>query len=304
MIGLEDLTINQLFKRKPLLGFKILLLLSLSLGLMILDRQNVQFHKMRQDLAVIVLPIQLLVDKPIQFFSWLSSSVTAQQNLLNENARLHSRELLLESKLQQLLKLKQENDQLRQLLKSTANIEGQTVVARLLAVSLDPSVAQVVLNKGKSRAVYQGQPVLDAHGVMGQVVEVGLLTSKVSLITDRLSAIPVRNTRNNIRAIAEGMGKSQLSLINVPDTTDIQIGDLFVASGLGLHFPVGYPVAIVTKVQHNPGQRFAMILLKPVAHLDQTQQVLLVWPNQMQLSQKVHQQLPNSVGVSNANPIH
>ena len=71
----------------------------------------------------------------------------------------------------------------------------------------------------------------------------------------------------------------------------IQWGDLFVASGLGLRFPVGYPVGIVMASQHTPGNRFATIVLQTAAHVDRTQHVLLVWPNKASLASAVQKLL-------------
>ena len=154
------------------------------------------------------------------------------------------------------------------------------VVARLLSVELDPHLQQVVLDRGSEQHTYVGQPVLDAFGVMGQVIDVGSLTSNVLLITDKQSAVPVEDYRNGARAVAVGLGVSgRLKLINVPLKNQIQAGDLFVTSGLGLRYPVGYPVGVVESI--NP------LLLTPTAHLDETQQVLLAWPNKEQFKRAI-----------------
>lgn len=277
-------------------GIRAIVLVLLAFSFMVLDHRSSTFHRWRLQLSVAVVPIQVLVSAPIRTVHWLSTSVTTQQRLLSENATLRAHEFLLESKLQKLLALERENAQLRELLKSTSKVGGRVEVAQLLAVDLDPTLQQIALDKGKREHVYFGQPVLDAYGVMGQVVDVGILTSKVLLITDTRSAIPVQDYRNGMRAIAAGLGNSaQLALINVPDTNDITVGDLFVTSGLGLRYPVGYPVGIVRKIAKVPGRRFATILLTPSAHLDQTQQVLLVWPTKAKLYQAVKKELHKKI---------
>ncbi len=263
---------------------------------MIFDHRNHEFHLFRNKLAVVAAPIQFVVNAPIKAVHWLSMSVASKNHLLEQNAKLRAHELLLQSKLQKLLVLERENVQLRQLLKSTSQLGGRVKVSQLLAVDLDPSLRQIVIDRGLSDGVYVGQPVLDAYGIMGQVIDVGVLTSKVLLITDRHFAIPVKDHRNGIRAIAIGLGQSgELALINVPDTTDVKKGDLFVSSGLGLRFPVGYPVGVVSKLQRLPGRRFATIILIPSAHLNQTQQVLLAWPNHAALTKAVQKELAKKV---------
>ena len=256
------------------------------------DHRYSAFHHYREQVATVAVPFQYMIDVPIKFINWVSAGVTAQRDLLAENAGLRARELLLESKLQKLLSLERENEQLRQLLQSTPQIAGKVVVSQLLAISLDPGLQQVIVDKGSRANVYQGQPVLDAYGIMGQVVDVGVLTSKVLLITDGRSAVPVRNYRNGIRAIAVGTGvSSKLALINISNTSDVKKGDLFVTSGLDLRFPVGYPVGVVDAVTLVPGERFAEVGLLPAAHLDRTQQVLLVWPDKLGLNELAKKQL-------------
>ena len=250
------------------------------------------FHRFRSSLSIIVLPLQYIVDTPIKLTRWLGDSVSTQHELIDENARLRAHELLLESRLQRLISLENENEQLRELLKSSSHVGGKAIVAQMLAVAMDPELKQVIINKGSNKKVYIGQPVLDAYGVLGQVVSVGLLTSKVLLTTDPKSAVPVRDSRNGLRAIAVGMGGTgKLAVINVPDTSDLQEGDLFVASGFGLRFPVGYPVGTVVKVSHNSGARFAEITLQPAAHLNRSEQVLLAWPSNVKLEKSVQKQL-------------
>lgn len=247
-------------------------------------------------MSVAAAPVQRLVDEPIQFLHWVTSSLQLQRQLLAENARLQAQQVLLESKLQKLLTLERENAQLRQLLQSTPQATGKTIVARLLAVALNPATQQVVIDRGSNDHLYLGQPVLDAYGVMGQVVSIGPLTSRVLLVTDIKSFVPVQNYRTGARAIAVGSGSSgQLRLINLPDNSDIQEGDLYVASGMGLRFPVGYPVGVVAKSALEAGERFATIALIPAAHLDKSEQVLLAWPEQAAYDQAVQEQLRQAV---------
>ena len=284
---------NLLFKRSSMPGLRTLIYMGLAITLVILDQKALFFQKVRADLALIVLPLQYLVSVPIKTIYWITTNVTTQQQLVADNARLRSNELLLESKLQKLLTLERENAQLRSLLKSSAQTESvRTMVAQLLAVNLDPNLQQIIVDKGVRDYIYVGQPVLDAYGVVGQVIHSNLLTSKVMLISDSKSAVPVQDYRNGIRAIAVGMGSSgKLLLINVPDTSDIQKGDLFVSSGLGLHYPVGCSVGVVSNLDRNPNKRFATIMLEPSAHLYRSQQVLMTWPRKASLAEAVHQEL-------------
>jgi len=274
---------------------RALFFLIVAVVLMVMDHRSPGFHHFRSRLSVVVFPVQYIVNTPIKWVHWLSTSVVAQQRLLQENAALRAHDSLLESKLKTLLILRRENAQLKELLQSTKKISGRVKVAQLLAVDLDPTVHQIILDKGSHDHVYAGQPVLDAYGVMGEVIDVGLLTSKILLITDPSSALPVKDYRNGLRAIATGLGAQHLALIHVTDTADVKVGDLFVTSGLGLRFPVGYPVGVVSQIKKVSGRRFMTIQLIPSAHLDQTQQVILAWPNQQALTKAVKRQLKKPI---------
>lgn len=245
---------------------------------MIFDQRTVYMRQIQSAASMLTLPLQYSVDWPIQFLDWLSSSFSTQQSVLEENARLRAQQLLLNTKLQRVASLENENAQLRALLQSSPHVGGKFTLAQLLAANMDPFVQKVVLDKGSRDNVYAGQPVLDAYGVVGQVVNVGPFSSQVLLISDVQSAVPIQDSRNGVRAIAAGTGVNQLQLINVPDTADIQEGDLLVTSGLDQHYPQGYPVGVVKKVKRDPELRFASITVEPSARLDRGRFVLLVWP--------------------------
>ncbi len=245
---------------------------------MMMDHQFAYFERLRSLLSVIVAPMQYSVDRPVEFVRWIDTSFTTQQNLLIENAQLRARQLLLYAKLQKVLALERENEQLRALLQSASNIHEKVTVAQLLAVDLAPYTQQILIDKGRREGLYIGQPVLDAYGVMGQVIAISPLSSRILLITDPRSGVPVQNNRNGNRAIAAGMGfEGTLNLINVPITADFKKGDVLVTSGLGGHYPPGYPVGVVNYVNFSRG-RFATVTLLPAAHVNQSRQVLLVWP--------------------------
>lgn len=282
-----------MFRKGSSLGLRTSIFLILSIALIAFDQRSDVFHAERMRFSsAVAYPFQSMVDSPIRLLNFLNAGITTQDRLVHENEELRVREILLQSRLQKLLVLEKENAQLRQLLQSTSQIAGRVAVARILAVALDPNIQQVVLDKGDKDQVYPNQPVLDGSGVIGQVVGVGAQTSRVLLVTDKQSAVPVEDYRNGIRAIAVGSGVSgQLTLINIPDTSDVQVGDLFVTSGLDLHYPVGYPVGMVAQILPQGNDPVKKIILFPMAHLNQAEQVLLAWPSKQALTQAVQKEL-------------
>ncbi|MDA0272469.1 MAG: rod shape-determining protein MreC, partial [Proteobacteria bacterium] len=171
-----------------------------------------------------------------------------------------------------------ENNRLRDLLGSAAKLQDNVLVAELVGVDPEPERLEVMIDKGSADGVFLGQPVLDAEGLMGQVIEVSVFVSRVLLISDVLHSVPVQVARSNLRLIAQGTGVTrQLELLHVQDTADIRVGDLLVSSGLGDRFPVGYPVGVVNSITHDRGKPFAVVTATPSALLDRSRHVLLVF---------------------------
>ena len=159
---------------------------------MIFDHRTVYFVKARAVISAVIVPLQYVVDWPIEFVDWIGTSFTTHQTLLAENTSLHVQQLLLKARLQKLLSLEKENNQLRALLASSPHVSSDKIlVAQVLAVDADPFMHQIIIDRGSKNAVYLGQPVLDASGVLGQVVKVGYYTSQVMLLSDSRSAIPI-----------------------------------------------------------------------------------------------------------------
>jgi rod shape-determining protein MreC len=212
------------------------------------------------------------------FIDVVKTTVSTHDDLVNENLNLKAEQLLLKAKLQRLNAIETENNYLKALFQSSKQVQGKALIAELLAVSTEPFVNQVVLNKGSRDGVYVGQPVLDATGIMGQVITAGPITSRVLLINDPRSGVAVQSVKNGMRAIAVGDSYSgKLRLMYVPNTADINVDDVFMTSGLGDRYPEGYPVGKVVSVTKDPARQFAEIILQPSARLESSRQVLLIW---------------------------
>jgi rod shape-determining protein MreC len=252
-----------------------------TLAVVILITADLRFNRMettRSLLDTVATPVYWLADIPTRLGDWSEAHIQSRSQLLDSNERLLQKNLVLQGRSLQMSSLQAENVRLRALLNSTALLRDDVLVAELIGISPDPVRHQLVLNKGRNDGVFVGQPLIDAGGLMGQVVEVSAGNSRALLITDVTHSIPVQVNRNGVRAIAEGTGAlGTLEIHHVSATTDIREGDLLVSSGLGGRFPVGYPVAVVSAVELDPGQAFARILAVPSAALDRSRHVLLVF---------------------------
>ncbi len=255
----------------------------LSVVLMTVDHRQQYLENLRGGLSVLVYPLQLLVDLPNSASDWFTESLSTRRQLQEINASLRTQQLVLNVQLQKMEALEAENLRLRALLDSSFEVgERPLLIANLLSVDMDPYRHEILINKGSLDQLYEGQPLLDSNGMMGQLIHVSPFTSIAMLITDPSHAIPVQVNRNGLRTIALGTGSlNRLKLPNIPNNADIRVGDLLVTSGLGGRFPPGYPVAEVTEVDQDPGRAFSQITARPRARLDRSREVLLVWPTKI-----------------------
>lgn len=251
-----------------------------SLVLMIADQRFGYLETLRAHLLAFVYPIQYVVNLPIKAGQWLSESASTRIKLQKENTKLQKENLRLQVALQKFENLKNENKRLRRLLNSPMVTGEEVQVADVLAIDLEASRRKIVINKGEDYGVFPNQPVIDAQGVMGQVIHVGPISSTVMLITDPDHELPVQVVRTGLRTVAKGMGTvnrlSLLYLSHIGLSTGIKEGDLIVTSGVGQKFPKGYPVATVLEVNPDIGKPYAQVHALPRAALELNREVLLV----------------------------
>jgi rod shape-determining protein MreC len=256
----------------------VLGLVVISVTLMTVDHATDWLDETRATMTLAVTPVVVMADLPNRSAEGISQMFASREDMRQRITSLESELVLLRVKTEKMAALTAENNRLRTLLGSAAKLQENVLVAELVGVDPDPEKQQVIIDKGGIDDVYVGQPVLDAQGLMGQVIEVSNYTSRVLLISDETHSVPVQVLRNNLRLIAQGTGiDRQMVLLHVNATADIQVGDQLLSSGLGNRFPVGYPVGVVDFVDHEPGEPFARVTANPSARLDRSRHVLLVF---------------------------
>ena len=264
--------------RIPALGIRVLILLFASILLMVVDHRQNHLDAMRKAIGAAVYPIQLVVDAPFRLWEWIAEGTTTRNDLQLELSRLHTERMLTNARLQRLSALEAENARLRDLLEARSKFRDEIRVVEIMAVDANPYRHNIVIGIGERDNVYDGQAIINAVGVVGQVIETGVTTSQAILISDPSHALPVEVNRNGLRTIAKGTGDfNRLDLPFLPNNADIRAGDLLVTSGLGGAFPAGYPVAVVVTVNRIPQEPFADVTATPSAALDQVREVMLIW---------------------------
>ncbi|MGJ8668723.1 MAG: rod shape-determining protein MreC [Oceanococcus sp.] len=264
-----------IFSRGPLLVLKLAVLASLAVGLMHLDRQSDQLAPVRDGVSVALTPVMWLSDIPRKLQN-LRTHVQSRENLIDENDDLRHEHLRINARLQKLLALEAENQRIRALLDSASQIHNAVMIGEIQSTSLDPYQQRIRVNRGKVDGVETGQALIDAHGIMGQIIEVTPYSSTAVLITDQSQGVPVQVNRNGLRTVVHGNGSQTITLPFLPANSDIQVGDLLVSSGLGNRYPAGYPVAMVEQIAHQPGEHFLEVSATPAAQLLRSREILLV----------------------------
>ena len=269
--------IRYLFAVDPTITLRLGFWVALSIAAMTVDQRYHYLDGLRDILSTAVYPLHYLMRLPTDTRNWLTENLAGRADLLEENARLREKQVLLNAQLQRLNALEAENRRLRSLLESAVNAPERMLIAELLAVDFDPYRHHILLNRGRRHEVRVGQPVVDQHGIIGQIIRADPLTSTAILITDPNHALPIQIDRTGVRSLALGTGNFQeLELPHIPNNEDVKVGDLLVTSGLGGRFPRGYPVGTITRVEFDPGSPFAHIIARPLAQLDRIREVMLL----------------------------
>ena len=253
------------------------MLVVLSAVLMVVDARFTVLQPLRTQMGLLVEPVFWVGRLPVTLWNVATQELSSRNEMAAENEKLKAEMLLLQRRVQKLAALTEQNVRLRELLNSSALVEEKVIATELIGIDPNPFTPRILIDKGEKDGVFLGQPVLDARGLMGQVVEVMPYAARVLLLTDTSHSIPVQVNRNGLRAIATGTGNPErLELRHVADTADIKVGDLLVSSGMGQRFPAGYPVAMVSEVIHDSGQPFAIVRAVPTAALNRSRHMLLV----------------------------
>jgi rod shape-determining protein MreC len=256
---------------------RLLAYLALSVVLMALDHRGGWMSGLRDKADLVVQPLWAVAGWPGRVARSLDENVATRGQLLEENARLRNELLVTGARLSRLSAAASENARLRALLGAVERGGLDVQLAPILDIDLDPTRQRLVLAAGVNDGVHEGQAVLDAGGLVGQVIEAAPGQSIALLLTDPDHAVPVAVMRTGVRLVAYGDGRSdRLRVTNIPLSADVRVGDLLVTSGLGERFPAGFPVGHVLDLAPDQSRAFLVAEVRPAAQLDRGRDVLLL----------------------------
>lgn len=243
--------------------FSFLLLLLLALGSILVSRSNAPWvNDFRAGFTDATAPLIETLAVPVRAVSSWFSSFEDIDSLRRENARLREENRKLELNLMAARRFEAENRRLRELVKAPPARPGSHIGARVMASGGGAYTRSFILAVGRRHKVRRGLAVLGPNGLVGRVVNVGEHTSRVLLITDLNSRLPVMLADTGERAILAGRNGRQAELKYLPERHSVKPGARVVTSGHGGVMPPGLPVGEVVMVEQD------RVLVRPFANLN------------------------------------
>ena len=256
---------------------RLLAYIVLAVTLMVLDHRGGWLAALRHQAEVAVQPLWWLASLPSRTGKALREDAVTRNQLAEDNKRLRSQMLVIGARNARLQAAAAENERLRGMLASAERNRLDVQLARILDVDMDPTRQRLVLDAGRNAGVRVGQPVIDAGGLMGQVIAVTPLTATVLLLTDPDHAVPVIVARTGVRLVVQGSGRSDvLQVGDIPLSADVRTGDQLLTSGLGGLFPAGFMVGTLGELKADDSRAFLEGPVVPAAQLDRGRDVLLL----------------------------
>lgn len=215
----------------------------------------------------IAAPILDTLEKPLRATAAGLDRLAGVSDIYVENERLRGQNDVLRQWELEAQRLLGENEQLRNLLKAPGREISPSATGRVVGIGGGAFERSLILNVGKRHGVRRNQPAVDAGGVLGRIITVGLWSSRVLLVTDLNSRVPVRIEGTGTLGILEGRNDPLMQLRFLPGDERVNEGALLVTSGHGGAFPADLPVGRVASVSGD------VILVQPLALLNTVDRV-------------------------------
>ena len=228
--------------------FAFLFLVVGAFALMLLGKADTLLvERVRSAVGDAAAPILEFIARPIDSISGAIEGIGKLADLRARNAFLERENERLRRWQAIARRLEAENTALRSLTDMAPDRRARFVTARVVGDQGGAFARSVLVNAGDRDGVVKGQAAITSEGVAGRVVEVGVRSARVLLVTDINSRIPVLVGEGRDRAILAGDNTNQPRLRYLAPGTEIRPGDHVVTSGRGAVFPPGLPIGVVTQ---------------------------------------------------------
>ena len=269
-----------IFHQKRIFNWRFWILFFLSVLFIFSDKNRILVPRVKPYLQMSTLPLEYAVILPARTFYSIRDYFIFQHELIHDKSNLQSQTLQLQARLQELNALKVQNEELQSLLKTPPVEQKQNyILTRVIAIKQENNTHEILVNTGANEGIKTGQPVVAGDGIVGQIIQTTPINSRVMLLNDQRSAVPVSNARTHNNLIVVGTGDNDdLSLLNISNNLDIKPGDLLFSSGIGGHYPAGYPVGTIMSIDMN-GKNISKVHIKPASNLHRLHFLLIVLDN-------------------------
>jgi rod shape-determining protein MreC len=258
---------------------KLLIPILIAIALIVVDARFSYLQNFRGSLSTLLAPIYFVVDLPNHVVDWVNDKGSEKAKLISKNEQLINEMVELKVKLQKYNNLVLENQKINLLLNSSYALPSyKAKLAQIKSISQTRLKKQIVINKGSNDGIRKLQVALSSDGVVGQVVQTNPFYSIVRLVNDPTLHVPVKNLKNSSRGITKGVATSKGGMIVefLPINSNVNIGDVFVTSGIGSIYPPGYPVGRVVEFEKYANTEFISIKLEPIADMNQVEYILII----------------------------
>lgn len=228
----------------------LVLMILASIGLIVISRSSPDTRSaIAAPIADSAAPALDVLSRPVEAAGKVRNWFANLANIYAQNAKLREANSRLMQWQNVAIQLEAENNALRELLNYTAQEELRFTTAKVISDRGGPFTRTVLINAGTGLGVLEGQPIINGDGLVGRVIESGEHSARVLLLTDINSRIPVITSDSRERAIAAGRNTADLTLLYLPDDTQVKAGEMLVTSGDGNTVPAGLPVGEIVAVK-------------------------------------------------------
>ena len=273
---------ERIYKKSTKDFYSLIFLLSLSIATIIIDHKYNQVDYARSFINdLIVYPLYNLSSIPR---SMITSFMKEQEDIKILNSQiedLKAENMSLKIKLQEFDSLKEENERLLAIEKKSLTSTKKQKIAKVLNNSASPTRKIAIIDKGQNDGLFKAQNVIGIKGLIGQIIELNMMSSKIILINDINHNVPGNISRTGEKVIVAGSnGDNDLMIQFAPIDTDIKVGDIITTSGVAGRFKSNIPIGKVVSITKDPEKKFSAIDVKSFENLDNLSDIILIWDYQ------------------------
>ena len=268
---------SSIFKKSVTNFYLLIFLISISIVSIVIDLKYPSTNYIRVIINdFIVNPIQFIVKTPSNFFYSLIEEKETINQLRLKIDKLQEDNKVMKMNLQKIDILENEIDRLRSIKSKMAKKIENIKIAKIIQRDAIPNKESIKMSIGSKDFIKIGQTVMGTNGLVGQVVEVSMYSSKVLLITDVNSNVPAIITRTGKQIIVKGRSQDDfLEISFLTNDTDIRSGDLIVTSNQAGRFIASLNIGRVIEIIKNQGERFATVIIEPSEYINNINEVIV-----------------------------